>query len=67
MILKSLEGSTCSSGNILNRNLEKKTHTAMTSLYQCAVLIFSRAVIFCLRTYCVMLLLGDEQLKNLQK
>ena len=49
--LKSLKGSTCSNANILNRNLEKKTHTAMTTLYQCAVLILSCTVIFAIVPY----------------
>ena len=62
IILKSLEGSACSSGNILNCNLEKNAHRNDESVSVRGAHYKPRCNFFAF-----VALLGHEQLKNLQK
>ena len=65
ILLKSVEGSTCSSGNILNRNLEKSAHRNDESVSVRGAHFKPRCNF--LPSYRIMLLLGHERLYNLQK
>ena len=60
ILLKSLEGSTCSSGNIQNRNLEKNAHRDDESVSVRGA-HFKPHCTF-LPSYRMMLLLGHEKL-----
>ena len=60
ILLESLEGSTCSSGNILNRNLEKNAHRNEESVSVRGAHFKPRCNF--LPSYRIMLLLGHDQL-----
>ena len=60
ILLESLEGSTCSSGNIRNRNLEKNAHGNDESVSERGAHFKPRCNF--LPSYRIMLLLGHDQL-----